>query len=85
VRWLDQGGYLERMGGPGNGSLAQYYCASGPAIILSAATQPPAKLVERSMILLSLDVLDAKLVGPARQEFIELRLGAHGRPRLWRR
>ena len=27
--------------------------------------------------LLSLDVLDTKLVGPARQEFIELRLGAH--------
>jgi hypothetical protein len=35
------------------------------------ARGPPNKLVERS---LSLDVLDAKFVGPARQEFIELRL-----------
>jgi hypothetical protein len=31
------------------------------------------KLVGRSLV--SLGVLDAKLVGPARQEFIELRLG----------
>ena len=33
-------------------------------------------------LVIALDVLDAKLVGPACQEFIELRLGAHGRPWL---
>ena len=34
-----------------------------------------AEIARHQHLLLSLDVLDAKLVGPARQEFIELRLG----------
>src|SRR5215467_11662075 len=47
-----------------------------PAVLPRAYRRGPEKTSARHQhLLLSLDVLDAELVGPARQEFIELRLG----------
>ena len=77
------------------GSKSDLHCERADKLRASLIRLPPLSAGERSGDCLansasatshagaarcfSLDVLDAKLGGPARREFIELRLGAHGR------